>query len=362
MLEVQKFLRDNSLDVLCDKYKIVATRHRQYNNLVLLKYSMIDSPMGERIVQECRGIILNENDNWSIVSYPFNKFFNLGEGHAATIDWNTARVQEKVDGSLMTLYVWDDTWHVASSGTPDAGGPVDILDITFRDLFWNTYYNYMKELPSPRCRKCFFFELTGPANKIVVRHAETGLTLLGGRDLNTNQELNTVEALAFFPDIPIVKEYDLTSFDACIATFEHMSPVAQEGYVVVDGNFNRVKVKHPGYVALHHMKDGLQSKRALVEVVRSGEIDEVVTSFPEFETILLEAKGRLDVVVSTLEEAYEKHKNIVVQKDFALAIKDIPCYHALFALRAKKVPSVRAYLRDINIDTVMRLLKYRTDE
>jgi hypothetical protein len=27
-----------------------------------------------------------------------------------------------------------------------------------------------------------------------------------------------------------------------------------EGYVIVDANFNRVKVKKPAYVAVHHLK------------------------------------------------------------------------------------------------------------
>ena len=35
------------------------------------------------------------------------------------IDWGTARVYEKLDGSLMTLYRYGGAWQVASSGLPD---------------------------------------------------------------------------------------------------------------------------------------------------------------------------------------------------------------------------------------------------
>jgi hypothetical protein len=100
-LVIQNFLRSGySFDELSDKYAIDAKRHSVYNNLVLFKYNQIESPFSEQIVRECRGIILDENDNWNVVCQSMSKFFNLGEGHAATIDWTTARVQCKVDGCL----------------------------------------------------------------------------------------------------------------------------------------------------------------------------------------------------------------------------------------------------------------------
>lgn len=49
---------------------------------------------------------------------PYKKFFNFGEDCAATIDWNTAKVQEKIDGSLISLYWYDDSWHISSTGCP----------------------------------------------------------------------------------------------------------------------------------------------------------------------------------------------------------------------------------------------------
>lgn len=90
---LQKFLRDGgSIQDLTDKYAIKTSRHRKYDNLVLFKYNQIESPFAEKIVCECRGVILDESNDWNIVSRPFNKFFNHGEGHAAPIDWATAQV------------------------------------------------------------------------------------------------------------------------------------------------------------------------------------------------------------------------------------------------------------------------------
>ena len=55
--------------------------------------------MGSPLVAECRGIILDEQDDWRVVSYPFDKFFNYNESKAAVLDWSQGvDVYEKLDG------------------------------------------------------------------------------------------------------------------------------------------------------------------------------------------------------------------------------------------------------------------------
>lgn len=52
---------------------------------------------------ECRGLVLDERNNWSVVAMPYYRFFNHGERHADTLDWATARVMDKADGTLVIL-------------------------------------------------------------------------------------------------------------------------------------------------------------------------------------------------------------------------------------------------------------------
>jgi hypothetical protein len=358
-LVIQNFLRSGySFDELSDKYAIDAKRHSVYNNLVLFKYNQIESDFSERIVRECRGIILDESNDWNVVSLAFTKFFNLGEPNAATIDWNTARVQEKVDGSLITIAPIYGEWNVATTGTPDANTPINDFGITFKQLFWDTF---KYQLPDPNCGMCFFFELVSPYNRVVVRYTEPKLTLLGARNLITLQELTAQEAQAYIP-CPIVKEFPLNSFDACIASFDKMDPLEQEGYVVLDGSFNRVKIKHPKYVLLHHAKDGLMSNKSIVEIIRQGEMPEVLNAFPEYKPAFDEAQKRLDNLIATLEAEYDLIKDIPEQKAFALLAVKSKCSGALFSLRAKKVHSFRQYFAEMQIDNLVKLLQKAGNE
>ena len=53
-MELQNYLKTQGLKKLVEEYNIKVNRHSQINNLVCLKYSQLESPMGEKIVQQCR--------------------------------------------------------------------------------------------------------------------------------------------------------------------------------------------------------------------------------------------------------------------------------------------------------------------
>jgi hypothetical protein len=368
MLEIQKWLTTKQGTWLMNStgewdmfaslegvYSIKARRHPQYPNLVLFKYNQIESPMSERIVQEARGIILDENDNWRVVSRAFDKFFNYGEGNAATLDPMSTRVMEKLDGSLCVLYPYDGKWHVATSGTPDAGGMVNDYGFKFSELFWN---NFKHKLPSANINMCFYFELTSKYNKVVVQHNEPVITLLGARELSLLQEELTPDRTSlYFPECPVVRSYPIQTIDDVLETFKTMSPLTQEGYVMVDAKFNRIKVKHPGYVALHHMADGLGSRKSLLKIVQSGEIDEVCTSFPEYEEFLREADERHMTLQSDLYYFYEKIADIESQKEFAQQAVLSKCSSALFAKRNNGT-TITKYLSEMKVENFAAVLGY----
>lgn len=366
-LQVQGFLRGGgTLNDLLTRYAIKARRHADFPNLVSLKYNQIDSPFAEQIVRECRGIILDEADGWRVIARTFDKFFNHGEGHAAPIDWGTARVQEKLDGSLMQLYWYRGAWRVASSGTPDAGGNIVSVQRegadTFAALFWRTWRALGFSDP-PATESTYAFELMTPFNRVVVPHAEAKLALLAARNRETGEE---VPVSAFANHYPIVREFPLGSFDECLASFQHINPLAQEGYVVVDGRFNRVKIKHPGYVAIAHMAGGGFTPRRVLEILRGGETTEVLAHFPEWRPLFDDLGGRFASLVAELEAGYTALAHIPVgtkeaQKAFALEANRTRYPSALFQVRAGKAGSVREYLAGVNVDHLLRALGVKDD-
>lgn len=77
-------------------------------DFVLFKYDQINSDFSNDFVQLCRGLILFHPDkySWAVACHPFDKFFNYGESNAVEIDWKTAVISTKEDGSLMKVWWW----------------------------------------------------------------------------------------------------------------------------------------------------------------------------------------------------------------------------------------------------------------
>lgn len=359
----------NWLDVLVSEYKINAARCSVDNHLISLKYNQLESPMHEPIVQECRGMVVNTNTN-QVLAFPMKKFWNHGEHLAALIDWQASRVQAKCDGSLMILY-WDsdiNNWRVASSGHPTAGGtiysqnqdPNGANGQTFRDLFWQTFTSLGMQLPAEDILKdsTYCFELQTPANRIVVRHETNKLTCLTARINRDNCESEwqrpTLELICKELNWPIVDEYPLASIEDCLAAAEALDPIQAEGFVVVDSNFNRVKIKSPRYVALHHLRSAFSTRRVIeLWQIKPEEIEELTLYFPELRPDILKVTDILDKVIFDCFNDFVTHKNAPTRKDFATAVKDKPWSAVLFKLHSESVENQSA-------DTVKNILKKMT--
>jgi hypothetical protein len=369
-LHLQKFLREASslggsraqsgtemgLTALRDLYQIKARRHTRYPNLVLFKYEQNETtPFHLPIVQEARGIILNEHEGWDVVSRAFDKFFNQGEANAHPIEWETARVQEKLDGTLISLYHYADEWHVATSSVPDALGNVNGTS-TFANYFWETFKAEGGIVPVDFKHVTFVFELMGPLNRQVVVHERPSLRLLTARvrtHLHGPAEL-PVEEMATYLNIPEVRSFPLQSLEEIRATFETMSPMTQEGYVVVDGLCRRIKVKHPGYVALHHAKDGL-GPRAFVQICQTGETPEVVSAFPELQGPIDQMRARYEALLGQICETFERLRELPTQKEFAAKALLFSFQGVLFKMR-RDGADARTVLATFPPDKVLELL------
>lgn len=350
----QAFLREGgTLEDLRTRYGVEAKRHLTFPNLVQLKYNQIASPMAEPIVQECRGLILDEEMDWQVIAWPFKKFFNYGEPLAPAIDWHTAVVQEKLDGSLCILYHYDNKWRVATSGTPDASGMVHGTSFTFEDLFWNTFERERFMHPHPTFMgSTFMFELTSPFNRVVVPHATPHLRLIGVRSVYSGIET----PIRLRPSYNPVREFKLNSLEGILESFKEMDPLAQEGYVVVDACYNRVKVKHPGYVALHHLRTAPVTQRRVLEIVRAGQLEEFVVHFPEWAEVFYKVQAAFDGLAAHLEQHWNSIKGVEDRKTFAAHAKLCPYFPTMFHLRDGTYASARESLASIQVDTLADLL------
>jgi hypothetical protein len=342
-LEVQKFLQEKSVEDLTAELGIAVKQHPRYPELYHFSYDQLESPKDNAIVQECRGLILSSKHDWAVVAYPFKRFGNYGEQWAAPVDWTTARVQEKVDGSLLVMWWYDGRWNVSTKGSPDAGGQVGDWGMTFAELFWETLDRQELELQTTAAwnlNQTYLFELTSPYNRVVCSYGKVArLTLIGLRNVIDLLEV-AVSSCSWFPT---VKEYSLTSVADVLAAAEALDPMSNEGFVVVDAQFNRIKVKSPSYVMIHHMKDGFGQRR-IIRLIQLGEQSEVLSYFPEYQELFEDIRAKIDGYLTAVEADYEQIKHISDRKAFAMEATKTRNPGVMFALHQGKATSVRDYI------------------
>lgn len=338
-------IRSLGLAEFCARYHIGATRA---DGLISLKYNQAESPMHEPCVADCRGLVVREDDPTVVVAMAYRKFWNLGEPHADAIDWSTARVMEKLDGSLMTLYFHDGRWCVASSGHPTAGGNYNgSSEETFADAFWRTWHSLGYRLPRPEefDGRWYAFEFCAPDNRIVVKYDRPRIVLHGMRDAETFREFShdAIVGVAALHGWEAVKAWPAASASQAVADAAATDPLALEGFVVVDDRFRRVKVKNPRYVEIHILRgNGAHSPRSIIELWRTGDHGEVLAHFPEM-------APRFDAVLGPLRErmietghAWRKHAGIDDRKAFAGEVKHLPLASVLFRFHTSRPDDVDA--------------------
>ena len=316
MLNVQEYLRKYGLDKLQEEFAIKVVEH-EADPLLIMNYNMIDSPKFHPIADECRGLVL-EKDTWRIVARGFKRFYNYGEGEdlQAPFNWDTPiTTTEKLDGSLILIYNYNDTWRSNTRGS-FGGGILPHGEATFGELVVEAMGMPIDEFMEGNSTDfTFTCELTSPWNKVVRRYTETKLRLLSV-SLGTH-EFTDIEGSHKFE---IVESYDLNSYKE-ISNFideQALKDPTFEGFVVRDMDGNRKKIKSATYVTLHHLMGGevMTPKRA-INLIDSGEVEEVSTYYPEFDEFVENIQNKLKDALNYLRTQWSSINHEKDRKEFA---------------------------------------------
>jgi hypothetical protein len=314
MLEVQKYLLNHSLQELETEHG-VNHRFSADRSKFSLNYDQLEAKSDNPIACQCRGLVIrplvpingpeNVVGETTIVSRPMDRFFNAGDVHAAPIDWSTAVIQCKLDGTMTELY-WDsvkEQWCVGTRSVPEA-------DVCFGDIVSplkeNTFYELFKHsvLETVRAKYCelfcgdpedlfnnlwcntldkditYVYELTSPYNRVVVKYGECRVTLLAARETGTGRYIKVEEG--YGPGLQVVETWPLKTLADIEAFLRDSDPAKIEGAVVIDANHNRVKVKSKQWILASRAKDMVSmSKRNALTCIIDGSSDDVIPLLSE---------------------------------------------------------------------------------
>lgn len=347
---VQNFLSEKSFGELAKEHGVYASFSKSGHKFSL-NYDQIEAKEADPLAQQCRGLVLACHDGRSlssdavvldgrlsyenivpgetvVLAYPMNRFFNHGQGAAANINWSDPNlaVLEKLDGTLCTVYYdkFAQQWCVATRSVPEADLLMDNDIFTFRTLFEKALkdtcgYSFKEYTDGLNKFITYCFELTTPYNRIVVNYPDCKVTLLAARRLYDGyselnlQKLDSTDwdgSLKHYTlsGVPVVQAYKYTSVSELLDWVSSLNPMDHEGVVVMDSQFNRIKVKNAAYVAYNKARDSLAtSERNCLELILQEKDDDVKSFLPE-EIInnLNKIKAGFVVAIKQYDEHYQK--------------------------------------------------------
>lgn len=337
MLKIQEFIIKHKKweQLLSEKPYCLKISHDC--GVVGFMYNMLDSDFSEKIVQEARGLWLYE-DNFEVACHSFDKFFNYGEEHAAKLDWDTVEVQEKIDGSLMKLWFNKRTqeWMLSTNGTIDARKALtgDIIFPTFYDVFQealkNNGYTWesFTELFSMEIlnEQTYTFELVSPMTRVVIPYEKPDIYFIGGRANESGEEFSPRVALEYYVHIKTPKTFRINTLEAAIEAASKL-PWDEEGYVAVDENFNRVKIKSSEWVKAHYVRNNNTITRAaIVDTILKGDQEEFLLYAADYKPYLEDTQNKMKQIYEMLKNSFYTMMNIeqLTPKDYAQMVQKQP--------------------------------------
>jgi tRNA splicing ligase len=314
---------------------------KKEDGFVIFNYNQLSSDFSNEIVCEARGIIFKEGEWEYPVCHAFDKFFNYGQDCCDELDWGSVTVSEKIDGSIMKLWCYNDCWHLSTNGLIDAetASIGDVRKDNFAQIFWealgwrmpggwkdmlSVFTDWFNGL-NPECT--YIFELVSPYTRVVIPYKTADIYFLGARNNKTNQQygcdLNTAIELGVSA-LHRPKLYQLNTMEQIIAAANEL-PWDNEGYVCYDNNFNRCKIKSPRYVMAHFARNNnVITRWHLIDIILKGEMEEFKIYASDYADEINYTKKMMDEFITCVDNCALITRNLrkLPRPDAARIIKN----------------------------------------
>lgn len=206
----------------------------------------------------------------------------------------------------------------------------------------------------------YMFELTSPYNRVVVPYDELEIALIGIRDNKSLQEELICDS-KLKDSFLLPKRYMFNTLEECIKS-AHSLPYSEEGYVVVDKHFNRVKIKSLEYVNVHHLRgEGAMTEKRILDIIRQNEIAEYLIYFPEYKELFDEYKRKVDDLYKAYHLMWLSFSQLEFnsRKEIALFLqdaKDVYDMGFIFKMLDGKIKESCDFFADMSLDKFVDIL------
>lgn len=324
-IEDENEIPEEELSVLKDIYLIrylasflQTISYVQKDNLLLVKYNKSIWNFGyNNLTNICRGKVLDVNTK-EIISYPFDKFFNLDECEETAFDKmdnllakaKYIYAMDKADGSTITIT------KTINGIVINTNGEFDNIQVDLaKKLLVEKYQKFLSKM---EIGYTYVFELIHPKDsKVVDYNGAKKLLLLAVRDLKDKRLFRYDECvkIALELGLEVVDCFEFTS----LKEFVHMSHTLEgsnrEGWVIrviTDDEDIMFKLKIDEYCILHRSILGKVNPYHIYELMKTDMLDDVIAKSDEGTKILiLDMVEQINNILLSIEESLRTSLQLV---------------------------------------------------
>lgn len=252
----------------------------------------------------CRALVTDTEGE--VVAHPMKKFFNyselLAKGQVPFDDFFT--VYKKMDGSLIQLFYYKDTWVISSRGSFTS----DHANYAF-EIIVDQYPQFVDL--NQNCN--YIFELIHPDTRIVIDYGDTkDLILLAVIDKEGNEK-NINEYIDVFT---LVEEFNVNFNPSGDWEFlEDFIQDNEEGFVIKFSSGTRMKIKGEEYCRLHKIVTQTSSYDIWETLKDNKDITELIERAPdEWLTWVFKTIGEIYVEFKKIQQQVERDWEYGIEK------------------------------------------------
>jgi hypothetical protein len=231
----------------------------------------------DEITLQCRGLILDANGR--VIARSFPKFFNYSEvSHQNIVPWNDGVfIQNKMDGSLITLFHYNGEWLVASKGSFTSDHAIAARAKILRDYdlsLFDTNVSYIMEYISSW-------------NRVVVDYGGVErVVFLGVSTVSSELQWEIAKDVMIKSGISendiVSTEYFDTFSEELLIKLQSQNLENEEGYILRFSPSNyRVKVKFEEYIRLHKIMTEVSTTSVWDMLANGVSMDVVLNNVPD---------------------------------------------------------------------------------
>lgn len=349
MLKIQEYIKNfksisDANYFLSQEFDIESRKDKLGDDVVYTYNYGRNSDKMNGICNEARGLILDSEGQ--VVCQSFPRFFNHNDSVAPDLDWNTTKAETKADGTLITVYNHKGTYYAATRHHPEADVRIGNLTATYRSAtefflhsklpplvdrvneWWSWFRPHKKEY-------CFVFEMVGPDNRIITPYDFYDMILLTIFDKEKNIECNNyvVDTFSKAYGFSRPKFYTVSDFMDTIDLIGFLD-IMDEGFVLVDDNKTRLKLKNPSWRTLKKAINAgapQVSADTFAKLVLDGDSEDIIAFFPKYEKIINLLEDVFNESKTEMEYLWFEYKDLKTNKDFAREVSHHWLSSLLFA-------------------------------